>query len=292
MTRPATATWSTSTSAAASMTCRWSAILADFAEIYGYDIDGRPTVDRDERLRDRPATTACRLAGSWRWPRQSRASTMRASRARRARSRSCTARSARPAATATPRRRQAGPQHVGRRAGRRPRRVEVPAAVDEGDEPAELGRLAELMDEGAVVQRRRPSRHRRPAAARTPAWRAGPAGGRRRPRRRAAARPSPSRGGRRRRRGSARRRRRRRRRSPSPAGRRRPIPGSDTTSSSIDATAAALEDVDGRDVAVHGADAAGDLAEGAGPIGQPDPDDQRARRVVVARRADRSWPGP
>jgi len=46
-----------------------------------------------------------------------------------------------------------------------------------------------------------------------------------------------------------------------------------------DATAAALEDVDRRHVAVHGADPAGHLAQGAGSVGQPHPHDERARRI-------------
>ena len=39
--------------------------------------------------------------------------------------------------------------------------------------------------------------------------------------------------------------------------------------------AVALEDVDAHDVAAHGADAAGHLAEGAGPVGQPHADHER-----------------
>ena len=57
-----------------------------------------------------------------------------------------------------------------------------------------------------------------------------------------------------------------------------------------DPTAAALEDVDRRDVAVDGADAAGHLAERTRPIRQPDPHDQRAG--VIGRRATRPRSSP
>ncbi len=66
--------------------------------------------------------------------------------------------------------------------------------------------------------------------------------------------------------------------------------GSATTSSSIDPAAAALEDVDRRDVAVHGADAAGDLAERtrAGRAARPGRPACAARsggRAVLAHRS-------
>ena len=57
--------------------------------------------------------------------------------------------------------------------------------------------------------------------------------------------------------------------------------GSDTDELVDDLAAAAFEDVDGEQVAAHRADAAGDLTERPGPIGKPEPDDQRAGTAVA-----------
>ena len=179
-------------------------------------------------------------------------------------------------------RRQAGPHHVARRVRRRARRVEVLAAVEEGEQPAEVGR-------------------RRRAAATSSSSRTATAQSA------SAARSSPATsvaepvlggglgddGG------------------ELQHGRRRVGPlvadgadvldgdavdGADLLGQQLerhrlgqrhdelvdDPTAAALEDVDRRDVTVDGADAAGDLAERTRPVGQPDPHDQRAG--VLGRR--------
>ncbi len=172
-----------------------------------------------------------------------------------------------------PRRAEVGPHHVVGAAALGARRVEVQAAVEEGQQPRLLGWHPPLVDHLAVAHRHHPvgvggddqPRHQHAEA--SVARRGGDVGGQPQDRRRrvgAVAEDGPDVLD-----GDA-------------------VDGADLLGQQLhgrrsrdrhdqlvdDAAATTLEDVDGRHVGVHAADAAGHLAERARPVGQPHPDHQ------------------